>query len=161
MNYTPLEPFALMSFNIVALQPGKIVQNRDVLIGAHRMFDIRLGINEPFIICRQSIHDFFSDLMSKNPLANDMVGISVTRDNCPTNITMTDLTACYTVEESTIVHHACAYVIGKFNHKETSNQCIIETAFDLSRLVLLPFVHYLWYPTHGNGVDSIQAVPLP
>ena len=85
-SYTPLEPYGLVMFNIVSVYDEPTDSSSDdVMITATRLIDIKLGDYNPFIICRQSINDFFADFL--NPMGNsNLCGISVNRDNCPTNI---------------------------------------------------------------------------
>jgi len=106
-EYTPLEPFGVVTFNIVKLNNKEGEKSvKDVMVTAHKLIDLKLRLNnnEPYIICRQSVTDFFSQLISKDPTQINMYGFSVTRETCPTNIQMNTLTACSDVLESTMIH---------------------------------------------------------
>lgn len=93
-EYTPLEPFGIMSFNIVSLGNTKD-KSKDVMVMMYKLTDLKLGIEDPFAICRQSINDFFADLLCNNPLTeNNLVGVCCSRENCPTGIKFNILAAC-------------------------------------------------------------------
>ena len=95
-EYTPLEPYGVLSVNVV----GFADFSKDVVLILYKMLELKImGPNSPYAICRQSIHDFFADLLYQNPENNNLVGVSCTRDNCPANIDFLDLAACdYTLE---------------------------------------------------------------
>ena len=99
-EYTPLEPFGVLSANIVNINGEK-----DVVIILYKMIELKImGMNSPYAICRQSINDFFADLVFQNPEDNNLVGVSCTRDNCPANVDFTQLAACDDILESNIVY---------------------------------------------------------
>jgi hypothetical protein len=75
--------------------------NKDVIIACYRMIDLKLNINEPFAICRQSINDFFASTLYPD---KDIVGVSVTRDNCPAEIDYRLMVAANTVFKQDMIH---------------------------------------------------------
>lgn len=114
-QYVPLQPYGIVSFNIVALDwdyKNNKPNNKDVMILAYKALDIKMGMNDPYIVCRQSVNDFFAQLMDNDPEnefgqsngMGSMYGVCVSRDTCPTNIKMKSLTACVDIIESQIVN---------------------------------------------------------
>lgn len=103
-EYTPLEPIGIVSLNVVGININKDDELQDVLIMAYKLIDIKLGNQAPFCICRQSVNDFFSDLLVNDPEKNNLVGVCVSIENCPTNINYQDLTACDRIVCSDIVN---------------------------------------------------------
>lgn len=101
-GYTPLEPYGFAAFTRVIVNNGDMKQ-KDVMVTLYRLLDIKLDINEPYAICRQSITDFFYNLVADD-LHHDIVGVSVTRDNCPPNIPYHLVAACDEVERYEMVN---------------------------------------------------------
>lgn len=99
-EYTPLEPYGVLSVNIVDVNGAK-----DIVLILYKMIELKImGMNSPYVICRQSISDFFADLTFQNPEENNIVGVSCTRDNCPANIDFVQLAACNDILESNTVY---------------------------------------------------------
>lgn len=82
-GYTELEPIGIVSFAIAGMYDEEHHLNNDVIVAAYRILDLKMDINAPFCICRQSINDFFASVMYPD---KNIVGVSVTRDNCPAEI---------------------------------------------------------------------------
>ena len=95
--YTPLEPDGIFTVSSVTIGDGDQVSN-DVILTANRYLDTKLKLS-PYVICRQSITDIFAELFCQKEV-NDMVGLSVTRDNCPTTFDMKIMLAA-----NEITHH--------------------------------------------------------
>jgi hypothetical protein len=101
-EYTPLDPYGVMSFNIVGIyssydKPDRTTGRelcKDVVIMVYSKLDITLGLNLPRIICRQSVNDFFADLLYQDPSKNHMAGICCSSKTCPENFNMMQLAAC-------------------------------------------------------------------
>ena len=87
-GYTPLEPYGLATFTIV-----KVGERKDTIVSLYKHLDIKLGNYEPYALCRQSVTDFFYNLISQK-IDHDLVGVSVSRDNCPTNVPYHMIAAC-------------------------------------------------------------------
>lgn len=104
-GYTPLEPTGFVTFAKVGMQDDKIktLMNYDVVVSLYRLLDVKLNINEPYAICRQSVNDFFYNLINPNP-DKEYVGVSCSRENCPNNIPYYMMAACDEVYNFTIVH---------------------------------------------------------
>ena len=102
-GYTPLEPFGLASFNIISIGQ-KDKKMKDVMVLIYKKLNLQLGDYEPYAICRQSVVDFFNDLLCNNPENNNLVGISISKDNCPTNVDFAMLAACDDVELCQVVN---------------------------------------------------------
>ena len=99
-TYTPLEPYGVLSANIV-----NIDSERDVVLILYKMIELKImGMNSPYAICRQSINDFFADLVFENPEDNNLVGISCSRENCPANVDFNQLAACNEILYSNVVY---------------------------------------------------------
>lgn len=87
-GYTPLESIGVVSFSIV-----KIANNYDVIITLTRKLDIKVGLTVPCVICRQSVTDFFYNIIARQE-DHGYVGVSVSEKTCPTNIQYGQLLAC-------------------------------------------------------------------
>ena len=102
-SYTPLEPTGFVSFSKVGIYDENKRLNFDVIVSIYRLLDIKLNMNEPYAICRQSINDFFYDYINNNP-DRQLVGVSCSRDDCPTNLPYYMLAACDEVTDFVIVN---------------------------------------------------------
>lgn len=103
-NYTPIKPEGIASFNIVYMDTSDDPL-KDVLVLMYKSIDLALGINDPFLVCRQSVNDFFSDFVVKDVENNHMVGVSCTRDNCPANVDYHILMSCSGIQRSDIINY--------------------------------------------------------
>lgn len=95
-GYTPLKPTGLVTFSTVKVydKGEKPPFPNDVVICLYRMIDIQLDQNvPPFAVCRQSITDIFYNLLADKE-DHGIVGLSVTRDDCPTNFDYRIMAAC-------------------------------------------------------------------
>ena len=102
-SYTPLEPVGFVSFAKVGLYDENKRLNFDVIVSLYRLLDVKMNINEPYAICRQSINDFFYDYINNNPEV-PLAGVSCSRDDCPVNLPYYILAACDEVIDFTMVH---------------------------------------------------------
>lgn len=92
-EYTPLMPDGLLTFNIAGLRDGKGKIVKDVIVTASKILNVQIGDRIPFAVCRQNITDIFYNLICKSE--NDMmVGLSINRDNCPTNFDYRIMLSC-------------------------------------------------------------------
>ena len=96
-GYTPINPYGFVSFAKVELEGIS-----DVIVSLYRMLDIKIGVNEPYAICRQSVNDFFYDLI--NNKNEGIAGVSCTRENCPEGIPYESLAYCDNLESFKIVN---------------------------------------------------------
>ena len=94
-DYTPLSPVGIVGFSHVKMNMAGEEQNDDIIVTLYRQLDIELTSVKlpPYGVCRQGINDFFYSIISKDENHN-MVGVSVTRDDCPGNIPYDALFAC-------------------------------------------------------------------
>lgn len=143
-QYVPLEPYGIVSFNIVALEIDPKTRkpaSKDIMVLAYKSMDIKLGMQDPYIVCRQSINDFFAQFLDNDPEnefgqsngMGEMVGVSVSRETCPTNIKMKSLASCVDILESQIVN------IYRDDNVDTILKCVNDTLkhnmdFDLKAL---------------------------
>lgn len=99
-KYTPLEPIGLVTFNILLTD-----ETFDVMVVAYKLLDVKMGDNNPQILCRQGIRDFFYDICCKGDpeINNKLVGVSVSRETCPANLNINELTACDVVVDTKMV----------------------------------------------------------
>ena len=105
-NYTPIKPEGFISFNIVYMEDSQTKDAlRDVMILMYRSWELAIGIQDPFAVCRQSVNDFFSDFVSKDVANNHMVGVSCTRENCPANIDYHILLSCSGIQRSDLISY--------------------------------------------------------
>ena len=149
-SYIPLDPYGVVTFNIIKLNNGQDDKKsvKDIMVTAHKLIDLKLGINNdaPFIICRQSVNDFFYQLIDHNPDKSEMVGISVTRDTCPTNIEMITLTACSEILDATTIH------VYKDDNIESMIRCINKALkYNIDKVLK---------NLHDEHCDAIHATPI-
>lgn len=85
-DYTPIKPDAIFTIAI-----GNIIANdgtiyKDVIITGTKQLNIEAsqGHTLPYVVCRQNISDIFYNLLTDDE-NNQLVGISVNQDTCPTN----------------------------------------------------------------------------
>jgi hypothetical protein len=103
-EWTPLEPDGFATFNIVTMR-SKPENTRDVIVTASKYLNVKLGDTVPFVICRQSILDFFNNLVVSTVDEQDAIfGISVNQNTCPSNFSFPQLTACDSVDYTDTVH---------------------------------------------------------
>lgn len=95
-SYTPLEPFGFCMFTRV-----KVSDMKDVIVSAYRLLDVKIDMNEPYCICRQSVNDFLIDMISPE---EQYFGVCVTRDDVPANIRYEELAACDDIIGSCMVN---------------------------------------------------------
>ena len=102
-GYTPLEPDAYITFNIVYIEDnGKKLY--DVIVTGSKMLNLKVGDMTPYVVCRQSITDIFYNMMAKSE--DDMiVGLSINQDDCPTNFDFRDFLSCDGVEETHYINY--------------------------------------------------------
>ena len=94
-NYTMLNPDGLMSISIVELD-----ESPDIIVS---VANLKKSDNLPFAICRQSIYDFFTNEMVKDPDHTMYLGVSVNRKTCPANIDFNLLTTCNSIRETRFI----------------------------------------------------------
>ena len=107
-DYTPIKPEGVVSFKIVYMDDNKNKKEslRDVMILVYRNIDLAIGLDDlPFIICRQSVNDFFSDYIAKDISNNNLVGVCCTKDNCPTNVNFRYLMSCSGIQRSDLINY--------------------------------------------------------
>jgi hypothetical protein len=76
---------------------------KDVIITTSKVLEVRAGIARPYAICRQSVTDIFYNLLCENE--SDMIaGLSVNRDDCPTNFDMGIMMICESVNKMESVY---------------------------------------------------------
>ena len=87
-TYTLLKPDAYLVMSIVELGD----KNEDVIITISRTKDGGIT-SEPFAICRQAVADVFANQIIREDLTF-LIGTSVNKNNCPTNVDFKMLLAC-------------------------------------------------------------------
>lgn len=102
-SYTPLDPTGFVSFSKVGMYDENKRLNYDVIVSLYRMLDIKLNINEPYAICRQSINDFFYTIIAPNP-DHELAGVCCSRENCPMGMPYYVMASCDEVFDFTIVN---------------------------------------------------------
>ena len=93
-GYTPLEPDGLCIFSTVNVKDyntGKI--SKDVIVIGSKILNIKFGDNIPYCVCRQSVTDIFYNLLCSDE-SKMIAGLSVNRDNIPTNFDYMQLLSC-------------------------------------------------------------------
>lgn len=93
-EYKPLEPDGFFTANIVTVSTSDGKEERDVVCTINKILEIKyVGDMKPYAICRQSCTDIFYNLLIKDE-SEMIAGLSVNRDNCPTNFDYLSLLAC-------------------------------------------------------------------
>ena len=92
-KYTPLAPKGFIMVAHVSTRDKDGSDNEDVIVTLYNHLDAAIGNSMPSAVCRQSINDFFMEMMTDKE-TNDWVGVSVTPDNCPASIDYRLVTAC-------------------------------------------------------------------
>lgn len=125
-EYTPLEPYGIIMFDILSMNTGKNTSTKDVLISVYSLLDMKLNGRRaiPYMMCRQGIVDVFNFLNCQNPEDNDLVGLCVTKDNCPAQIDYQDITACSDID------YSVSMSFYRDDDIETILQCIPQDRFN-------------------------------
>lgn len=96
-GYTPITPYGKISFAQVKMFSNRDDKRdgfvKDVIVAAYRDIDMKMEQYEPFAVARQNITDFWYNLLTNDP-NHEMVGASVTRENCPPNIPYAIMMGC-------------------------------------------------------------------
>lgn len=100
-EWTILGSIGIVSFSIVELGKNKV--ENDVIVTLSRNLDIKSGLSVPCVICRQSVTDFFYNLLS-NQVDHGFVGVSVSDRTCPPNIEYGHLLACDNISYSNMIN---------------------------------------------------------
>ena len=128
-GYTPLEPYGVISFSIIALNVPKEDDKsstdtmNDVAIMLYKKLDLELGNYEPYAICRQSVNDLFADLGTDTGNSNQF-GVCISRENCPGQVNFSILAACDEVIRSDVVNYY------RDDNIDTIIKCIDTKIFD-------------------------------
>jgi hypothetical protein len=121
-EYTPLEPYGFVSFAKVFINTKDNEKTHDVVVSLYRLLDIKMDMNEPYAICRQSITDFFYTIYAGDP---NTVGVSATKEDCPTNIPYYMLAACDGLDKYQIVNYYLDDVV------DTVLECLDTKEYDV------------------------------
>ena len=101
-GYTPLDPIGcVLIMKVGIVDPADGSMQFDVITACYRLIDLKLGVNEPYAICRQSINDFFASVMYPD---KNIAGVSVTRDNHPAEIDYRLMVSASTVYCKDMIH---------------------------------------------------------
>lgn len=103
-SYTILRPDAYVGFSVVSLNGME-----DVEVTIYRKKEIDEKSPLPYCVCRQSITDFYSNALAENM---NYVGVCVSQDTLPENVSMESVLACDSVVLSTSV---AAYINDTLN----------------------------------------------
>lgn len=96
-SYTKLNPDGHVFFNIVNM--GNTEESgKDVVVLLYRKKDLDNQINTPYATCRQNIHDFYSN--ATNNSNKTYIGISISKDTTPEDVTYEDVLVCNGIEYS-------------------------------------------------------------
>lgn len=80
-KYHRIQPVGLMSFFIVSIGNGQ----KDVIVTLHRMEDMDIGEDIPFIAARQSIINMFAMPLTNN-IEEVPYGLCMSKKTCPPNV---------------------------------------------------------------------------
>ena len=99
-GFTPLAADGYFTVNIVSIYDKKTKQeDEDVIVTASKILNMQIGDTLPYAICRQSITDIFYNLLCENE-SQQIVGLAVNQDDCPTNFDFTIMLACNSIKYS-------------------------------------------------------------
>lgn len=106
-EYTPLEPYGVLGVSVVQCNMSDKYSMEDVIVTLYKKIELEISKQittiPPFAICRQGVSDFFYNMISKKE-DHGIVGVSVTRDNCPSNIPYDMMAACDEVKSFELIH---------------------------------------------------------
>lgn len=112
-SYRLLSPDGMIMFSIVNIGEAK-----DVVV-VLKPFPITDDL--PYAVCRQSISDFFTNNLRKSEIAT-YVGISVSKDTCPSNIDFKDVLSCtgveYNLPVAIYIDDTLDSILSLFRHKK-------------------------------------------
>lgn len=97
-EYTKLSPDGFLSLSIVKLDNNM----NDVIITLHRRQEIENADDTPYIVCRQSIYDFFTNQVNHS---DDIryIGMSISQESCPPQLKVRDCSICNSVIKSQVI----------------------------------------------------------
>lgn len=96
-DYIKLIADGIITLSIVTLQN----HTQDVVLTLHRMKDIDQRDDTPWVICRQSIFDIFTNLVNHEEDVQ-YAGLSISRESCPPDIEFKECSACESVIKCTL-----------------------------------------------------------
>jgi len=104
-GYTPLNAFGVVSFsNVKIYDPAGGPDMSDVIVCLYNMLDIKMDQNiPPYAVCRQNITDVFYNLIADRE-DHGVVGLSISRDNCPTNFDYRIMASCDEITDYDMVN---------------------------------------------------------
>ena len=80
-NYIRLTPYGILTLSEVKLQN----KTSDVVVTLHRRAEYDIGSDEPWVICRQNIYDFFTNQINHSDSVQ-YIGMSISKESCPPDI---------------------------------------------------------------------------
>ena len=92
-DFTPLEPDGYITFNIVNVRDDDGKVTKDIIVTGSKILNIKIGDKMPYVVCRQCITDVFYNLLCTSENCT-IAGLSVNKDNCPTNFDYRLMLAC-------------------------------------------------------------------
>ena len=99
-GFTPLAADGYFTANIVTISDKKHQKEEDdVIVTVNKVLNMEVGDTFPYAICRQSITDIFYNLLC-NDESEQIVGLSVNRDDCPTNFDIGLMLACTRIKHT-------------------------------------------------------------
>lgn len=104
-NYTRLN-----QDGIISIMSVKLKNSDDIMVMFMRQDDLKKGIGDPYVICRQAAVDIFQYIHQNNGV--DCFGISISRDSCPGNVEFDNFRACNSITGQINI---CYYIGDKLN----------------------------------------------
>lgn len=98
-KYRPLMPDGYLTISNVAVTGEDGKMNKDVIVTASRIVELRSGNKFPYAICRQSINDIFAQLLVQNE-QDIPAGLSINVEDCPGGYDIGMMLACDSILES-------------------------------------------------------------
>lgn len=129
-NYTMLKPDGVIIFSIVNMNENDST-SKDVIVAMRNIRKDASGdTSVPHIVCRQSIYDFFTNNLRKDPDRSPVrVGVSVRQDTCPANIDFSNVLTCtdivYKRAVGVYLDDTLNEILSLFSHKKFN--IVLET----------------------------------
>lgn len=102
-DWVPLNPDAILFITTVKIPKGKDEVD-DVIVATSKYLNLTVGDTTPYAVCRQSITDIFYNLLCGDE-SEQIVGLSVNRDDCPTNFDMRLMVACNKITNQNVFYY--------------------------------------------------------
>ena len=104
-GFTPLSPIGYIVIGSATMKDYETnTLYPDIIVSLFNITDVKMGIEVPYAICRQSVSDFFYTIL-KGTDEHEFVGVSSTRDDyMATNVPYEQLMMCYSINDKDVIN---------------------------------------------------------